>query len=974
MKILLRAGILFVMSFLQVHSAIAQGMCPGFGLNGIASSLESHSTQLNALTVLSNGKIIAVGSYDDSGRKDMLVARYNANGTPDLTFSINGIRLYDLNDHANDEALCVAVAADGNILVGGISAGYGAVIKLDAAGKLVNSFGTSGKIQYGTIYSSVEDIAVSSEGNIYTVGKTFHTENIVFRRLSVQVYNSGGTLLTSFSGDGKYDRTDFLLWHTTVVKGALQPDGKLVIAGTTPAASNLLDDWFLVRLNTDGNPDNTFHADGLVTDPEFVTARLTDLAIGTNGSIYVGGYTNLNSDFPTLAVAKKFKPNGDSDNSFSMSGSSVHGGAGNGAMMHALAIDANENVYIAGSKGTEEDNHDLLIGAFHANGDHDTDFTNVDKIPTTTHGVLLDLVRLSDGTFVACGYAVGKDRTYGILRKYKANGTLETSFNASGANFIRYATDGETLAVAVQSDGKILAAGSYVEASSNTGIAIARFEADGSPDLSFGSYGYARYDLTARREHLDQLYVYPDGKILAGGSINDAASFDDYLVVRMNSDGSLDQSFGTNGFVKKHIGAYGKRNDLRGITVDSQGRILIAGDANYNGGSYQNATVIRLLSNGNIDTDFAASGVFSINLSAVNDYFQDVVVAQDGSIYAAGHGTINVGGAVVKINDAGELVTEFGTNGVFNTDWKEGYISRAFEIELQPDGKLLVGCQHEPKDGTKIYNTYVYRLSTSGTPDDTFGENGLIEFHFSSQRDLYGLSMDNAGLIYFSASADGDFYLAKINQNGTTTEDPLWVGFTSRAAAEINKTNGNVYAGSVISGGLLVACVGSTGSAGGDCSGVDEPTISLQGGVLHSSDADSYQWYSWGEAIEGETNQTLEINPVVGGVFSVEVTIGDCSLFSDDFEYLVTGNLPEADFRLRVFPNPTSENIMIESDADLRNATVSLHSAAGTRVHEQRNLSGTRSTIALAHLPTGLYILSIQSPNGIQRIKILKQN
>jgi WD40 repeat protein len=176
MKNFLRAGMLFVIFHFHVHASFAQGTCPGFGVNGIASSLESHSTRLNALTKLSNGKILAVGSYDDSGTKDILVARFNANGTPDLTFSYNGVRLYDINDHANDEALCVAIAGDGDILVGGISAGYGVVLKLDGTGDIVTSFGTNGKAQHEIIYSSVEDIMVSPEGNIYTVGKTFHTE------------------------------------------------------------------------------------------------------------------------------------------------------------------------------------------------------------------------------------------------------------------------------------------------------------------------------------------------------------------------------------------------------------------------------------------------------------------------------------------------------------------------------------------------------------------------------------------------------------------------------------------------------------------------------------------------------------------------------------------------------------------------------------------------------------------------------
>jgi uncharacterized delta-60 repeat protein len=977
MKILLRAGILVFLFFRLVSVTVAQNTCPGFGVNGMASSLESHTTQLNALTVLPNGKIVAVGYYDDSGIKDMLVARFNANGTPDLTFSYNGIRIYDVGDNTNDEALCVKVASDGNILVGGTSAGYGSIIKLDAAGKLVTSFGTGGKVKYDILYSSVEDLMVSPQGNIYGVGKSFHTENIVLRRLKVQAYTNNGVLLNAFSEDGKYDRTDFLLWHTTVVRGALQSDGKLVVGGTTPSASNILDNWFLVRLNTDGTSDNTFHADGLVEDPEFKTAHLEDLVIGSDGSIYVGGFSNLNSDFPTLAVAKKFKPNGDSDNSFNMSGSAIHTSAGNGAMMHAMAVDANGKVYIAGSKGTASDNHELLFAAFDANGEPAPDFTVVNKIANTTHGKLRDVVRLSDGSFVACGYAVGKDRSYGILRKYKADGTLESSFNAGGANFIRNATDGSTSVVAVQSDGKILTGGVYLENGSNTGIAIARFESNGTPDHTFGTYGYIRIDLTTRREFLYDLYVLPDGKILVGGTTNDATSGDDFLVIKLNASGSIDETFGTNGYVTKHIGAYGKHNGLRRVTMDSQGRILIAGDANYNGGSYQNATVMRLLPDGDTDTDFATNGVFSINLTVVNDFFEDIAVADDGYIYAAGYGLINVGGAVVKISDDGELVTDFATEGVFYTDWKEEYISTAHEIELQSDGKLLVGCSHKPKDGTNILNSFVYRLSTSGEPDNTFSENGRIEFSFASKRGIHGLKIDNTGLIYFSASDENTFNLAKINLSGNTVVEPFRIDdLASRSGIDINKATGNAYTGRIKSGigGMWVVCVGGSGEPEPACSELEDPTITFFDGVLVSSDADSYQWYSDGEPLEGETNQSLTISTAVEGWYMVEVTIGECTLYSSDFEYFVTASREMENFRLYVYPNPAREYIVIESDVEFLNAAVSLHSIAGDRVQTDKIVSGTTSKINLENLAAGVYILSVQSGEGTMRVKVFKQN
>src|SRR5690606_1006592 len=101
---------------------------------------------------------------------------------------------------------------------------------------------------------------------------------------------------------------------------------------------------------------------------------------------------------------------------------------------------------------------------------------------------------------------------------------------------------------------------------------------------------------------------------------------------------------------------------------------------------------------------------------------------------------------------------------------------------------------------------------------------------------------------------------------------------------------------------------------------------------------------------------------------------GECTLFSDALEYLVTGSLVEEDFRLRVYPNPTTEYILIEADAELRNATVSLYSVSGKRIHGEKSIAGRSSIVSLAHLPAGFYILSVSLPAGVQRIKVLKQN
>jgi hypothetical protein len=146
----------------------------------------------------------------------------------------------------------------------------------------------------------------------------------------------------------------------------------------------------------------------------------------------------------------------------------------------------------------------------------------------------------------------------------------------------------------------------------------------------------------------------------------------------------------------------------------------------------------------------------------------------------------------------------------------------------------------------------------------------------------------------------------------------------------------------------------------------------MNGDALFSSEADSYQWYASGELLEGETSQSLLIDPVVGGVFSVEVAIGECFKSSDEFEYIVTGIIENTSFT--VYPNPSRESIVIESDVDLSHAFLTLHSQSGQAIQELNNLSGNTSTVSLEHVPAGFYILSIHSSSGVRRVKIIKQN
>src|SRR5690606_31703018 len=184
--------------------------------------------------------------------------------------------------------------------------------------------------------------------------------------------------------------------------------------------------------------------------------------------------------------------------------------------------------------------------------------------------------------------------------------------------------------------------------------------------------------------------------ILAGGNHNHGTSGDDYLIMKFNADGSIDGDFGTDGFVTKHVGAYGKHYRLNYITVDQEGRILIAGEANYLGGSYGDATIMRLLSNGDNDPDFGNNGVLQVPLYVTNDSFRDIAITNDGSIYALGSSASGeVKTTVAKITPEGVLDESFGTDGLSSVRYND-MDTQGIELIVQPDGKLVLGCVYRP--------------------------------------------------------------------------------------------------------------------------------------------------------------------------------------------------------------------------------------------------------------------------------------
>ena len=260
------------------------------------------------------------------------------------------------------------------------------------------------------------------------------------------------------------------------------------------------------------------------------------------------------------------------------------------------------------------------------------------------------------------------------------SGTLDGSFGVSG--IVVASVNGKhavARALGIQQDGKIIVAGgSFVlgsDAYSNEELVVMRYNSDGTSDGNFGTGGKVSLSVDIGAQ-ATALAVQPDGKIVVGGFVSSGANVYDYLVIRFNSDGSLDQGFGTAGKVVTSIIPHSLSNSMFGfwgsraykLALQSDGKIVIGGNI-YEGWK-------------------GAPG-------------------PDGSL--------PTGYALARYNADGSSDNEFGVNGVVLN--RPDRFSTVEAVAIQSDGKLVVG---GGSSGGGSYLPYIVRLNTDGTFDDTF--------------------------------------------------------------------------------------------------------------------------------------------------------------------------------------------------------------------------------------------------------------
>ena len=351
---------------------------------------------------------------------------------------------------------------------------------------------------------------------------------------------------------------------------ALQEDGKIVVAGSVRTTAGAEPDFAVVRYNTDGSLDTAFDSDGIVTTP---IGSASDsgraLVIQSDGKILVGGHIRVGS-FDDYALVR-YNTDGSLDTSFSSDGIVIQSIGSEDDRLDAMALQSDGKILIAGlsSDGVSTD---LVVVRFNADGTLDTTFDGDGLVEATLTGEgVVMAVQGDDKILIAATLSNGTNFDFALAR-YTSGGSLDSSFDSDGIVTTAVGSgDDFATAMAVQPDGKILAAGLFSNGTDND-IGLVRYNADGSLDTSFGSNGKTTTSISANEDFPSTIGLQEDGKILVAGAIN-TPSTDDLILLRYNADGTLDTTFSSDGIVTSSLVS---TEEYR-FAIQDDGKILIEG-------------------------------------------------------------------------------------------------------------------------------------------------------------------------------------------------------------------------------------------------------------------------------------------------------------------------------------------------------------------------------------------------------------
>ncbi len=467
--------------------------------------------------------------------------------------------------------------------------------------------------------NSASSLVLQPDGKIVLAGYGY---NNGYSNFALVRYLRDGRIDLGFSSDGVIT-TAVGSSNSLAQSVALQPDGKIVVVGSSYNGNN--NDFAIVRYNTDGGLDATFSGDGMLS---VALGSSTDIAnsvaLQPDGKIIVVGSSTIFDVelgfLRTVFAVARFNADGTADTLFSDTGSgNLTTAIGSSDSSSAgVVLQPDGKILLFGNSG-----RDFALVRYNVDGSLDTSFSGDGKL-TTAIGVSTSAASAAlqtDEKIVVAGtyYVNGFDGL--VLVRYNIDGSLDSSFSGGGI-----VTNGSMSAtsLALQTDGKIVVAGS----SYGGDFALQRYNIDGSLDTSFSGDGMVITTLPSSSDYANSVKLQSDGKIVVAGS-----SGNTFAVFRYNADGSLDTTFDADSTVDAFVSYI---ENAAPIALDSS---VVISDAELNAAGNYGGSSIALSRQGGAQ----AEDLFSSSLQALTeggDFLVSGVVV--GSVTKASAGVVRI--------------------------------------------------------------------------------------------------------------------------------------------------------------------------------------------------------------------------------------------------------------------------------------------------------------------------------------------
>lgn len=833
---------------------------------------------------------------------------------------------------ANDNVLALVPQPDGKVLVGGDFREYNGIerdciARLNADGSLDTSFNPGTMSVWPSEKPSVHDVALQPDGKILIAG-AFRQYNGTDRRCIARL-NADGSLDSSFDPGAAATSVSASITASLVRAIALQPDGKILIAGHF-RKYNGADRSCIARLNTDGSLDSSFVPETGINE----YGTLFSVVLQPDGKILIGGSFQIYDNIWRRNIAR-LNPDGSTDLSFDP-------GTGPDGVIQAVALQPDGKILVGGNfthynfiavKNLARLNADGSFDGYFVSGIALSYFVCSIIFQATDHKILIG------GQFSRYS-GIGPNN----IARLRADGSIDTAFDPGTE------TNGTVRVVApsIAADGKVLIGGEFTKYNGAGRNRIARLNGNGSLDDSFAS-------LAGVNGAINAIVLQPDGRILIGGTFKECNGTGRSNIARLKSDGSIDTSFGT------WMGVEGERwsTKVGVIALQPDGKIVIGGDFSKCNGINRNS-IARLHADGSLDHSFdPGAGVYG--------YVNSIAIQPDGKIF--------IGGAFTEYNgESTRHIARLNADGSLDSSFDPGYgaflggqYNPVRAIALQHDGKVLVGGEFSYYNW--ISQKSIVRLNADGSLDTSFNPGrGAEDGYFGTSVNAIVIQPDGKILI------GGDF--SKYNGVNRTRIARLYADASLDSSFDAGTSCAVVEAIVLQPDGKLLV--------GGSDLDFFNTFYNAKGIIRLNTDGSMDSHFEPGTGtgvstmdIHGEPSvSAIVLQPdgkiLVGGYFHKRNNVERRAVMRLHGSAAVGIQTPAPLYDIVAYPNPAHTVLNLQLSSLLPHAAAQLYDMNG-RVVKVTRIEGLQTAIPIADLPCGMYLVKLSGDKGFGTVRFLKE-